>query len=340
LTGAHPFKTGGSNVKVGISVDQVIAREIGHLTRLPSLELGLDHGRNAGDCDSGYACAYVNNVSWSSDTTPAPKEVDPAAVFDRMFGTARDRGDAEGRDRRTQARKSVLDFVAEDAKALNRKLGAGDRAKLDEYATSVREIELRIEAARRLILESPPDPGDHSRPPDGIPSDVLQHIRLMWDLMALAFQTDTTRVATFMIGRDGSERHYTHLGLTEGHHALSHHENDDRKIDQIRKIDRFHIEQFAAFVKKLGSIKEGDGTLLDNSMIVCGAGIADGNRHNHDALPILFAGKGGGSITTGRRLNYDRDTPLCNLYMSMLERMGVKADRFGDSTGSLKNMST
>ena len=339
LTGAHPFKTGGSNVKVGISVDQLVAREIGHLTRLPSLELGLDHGGNAGDCDSGYACAYVNNVSWSSDTTPAPKEVDPAAVFDRLFGTTRDRaGDVEGRQQRTRNRKSVLDFVAEDAKALNRTLGAGDRAKMDEYATSVREIELRIEAARRLNLEQPPDPGAHTRPPDGVPADLVEHARLMWDLLALAFQTDVTRVATFMIGRDGSERHYTHLDITDGHHALSHHENDDRKIEQIKKIDRFHVEQFARFVEKLRGIREGDGTLLDNCMVVCGAGIADGNRHNHDALPILLAGKGGGSITPGRRLNYDRNTPLCNLYLSMMDRMGVKAPRFGDSTGVLGDL--
>jgi hypothetical protein len=338
LTGAHPFKTGGSNVKVGVSLDQMIAREIGHLTRLPSLELGLDHGGTAGDCDSGYACAYVNNISWSSDTTPAPKESNPAAVFDRLFGTSTERsGNSEEISRRAAARKSVLDFVADDARSLSRQLGAGDRAKLDEYSTSVREVEKRIEAARRLNQEHPADPHGEQRP-TGIPADVVEHIRLMWDLLALAFQTDSTRVATFMIGRDGSERRYAHLGIKDGHHALSHHENDDHKIEQIRKIDQFHVEQYARFIEKLRGIKEGDGTLLDNCMILCGAGIADGNRHNHDALPILLAGKGGGRITPGRRLNYDRNTPLCNLYLAMLDGMGVNAPRFGDSSTPLAGL--
>jgi hypothetical protein len=335
LTGAHPFKTGGSNVKVGVSADQVAAREIGHLTRLPSLELGLDLGTAAGDCDSGYACAYANNVSWSSDSTPAPKEIDPAAVFDRMFGSTSDRSDPQGAMRRLQMRKSILDFVREDAKSLTRTLGAGDRHKMDEYTTSVREIEKRIASARALNASQSPPPSEFARP-DGVPQSIVEHIELMWDLLALAFQTDVTRVSTFMIASDGSERHYKHLGISDGHHALSHHENDAAKIEAIKKIDRFHVGQFGRFIAKLKSIKEGEGTLLDNCMIMCAGGIADGNRHNHDALPVLLAGRGGGTITPGRRLNYVRGMPLCNLYVSMLERMGVNVPRFGDSTGPLK----
>jgi hypothetical protein len=351
LTGTHPFKTGGSNIKLGVSMDQVAAQAIGHMTRLPSLELGLDRGSGAGDCDSGYACAYVSNVSWSSDTTPMPKEVDPAAVFDRMFGTSGDRAaDESARQRRLKQRKSVLDFVADDTRALNRKLGAGDRHKIDEFTTSVREIEKRIDAVRKLNAADAPKPGDFARPADGMPADVREHIMLMWDLMALAFQTDVTRVSTFMMAGDGSDRRYTHLGLTEGHHTLSHHQNEEHKIEAIKKIDQFHMEQFARFVERLKSIREGDGTLLDHSMILCGAGIGDGNAHNHDVLPILLAGRGGGTITPGRHVRYGSNTPLCNLYVSMLQRMTAAnggADlgsntgglaRFGDSTGPLAQL--
>lgn len=336
LTGAHPFKTSGSNIKLGVSMDQVAAREVGHHTRLPSLELGLDTGGSAGDCDSGYACAYVHNVSWGSDTTPVPKEVDPAVVFDRLFGgEGGGKDDEAARQKRLRYRKSILDFVAEDARALNATLGAGDGHKLDEFATSVREIEKRVEAARQQNAAIAPPPG-RERPAGGIPQDdVVAHVELMWDMLALAFQTDVTRISTMMIGRDGSERSYKNLGISDGHHSLSHHQREERKIEQIKKIDRFHVEQFARFVEKLRGIKEGEGTLLDNCMILCGAGIGDGNRHNHDALPVLLAGRGGGAITPGRHVQYAPDTPLCNLYVSMLERMGVKPPRFGDSTGPL-----
>jgi hypothetical protein len=339
LTGAHPFKTAGSNIKLGVSMDQVAAREFGHLTRLPSLELGLDRGGAAGDCDSGYACAYVNNVSWSSDTTPVPKEVDPGAVFERLFSAPGDANAEAGRQKRLRYRKSILDLVADDAKRLERSLGAGDRRKLDEFATSVREIEKRVEAARAHDAANAARPDDAARPAAGVPQDVTEHFRLMWDMLALAFQMDVTRVSTIMIGRDGSERSYNNLGISEGHHALSHHQREQAKIEAIKKIDRFHVEQFARFVEKLRGMKEGEGSLLDNCMIVCGAGIGDGNRHNHDNLPIILAGRAGGTITPGRHVQYGENTPLCNLYVSMLDRMGVKTPRFGDSTGALGELS-
>ena len=340
LTGAHPYKTSGSDIKLGVSVDQVAARAIGNKTRLPSLELGLDRGALAGNCDSGYACAYVSNVSWSSETTPVPKEVNPSKVFDRLFGPANEREAAEFRAKRLRYRKSILDFVADDAKKLSRELGKSDQRKLDEFTTSVREIEKRVERdreqqAKAKELAKVPD----VKLPDEIPDDIQEHFRLMTDMLVLAFQMDLTRVSTFMVASDGSDRTYRMLGISEGHHTLSHHGNNKEKIDQIRKIDKFHAEQFAYFLKRLSEIKEGDKTLLDNSMVLFGCGIGDGNRHNHHDLPILLAGRGGGTITPGRHLQYEKNTPLCNLYVSMLDRMGAKVDKFGDSTGALPNLS-
>jgi hypothetical protein len=339
LTGAHPCKTSGSDIKLGVSVDQVAAKAVGAQSRLPSLELGLDRGALAGNCDSGYACAYVSNVSWSSETTPVPKEVNPSKVFDRLFGPANERDAAEFRAKRLRYRKSILDFVADDAKSLGRSLGKNDQRKLDEFTTSVREIEKRVERdreqqAQAKELAKVPD----VKLPEEIPDDIREHFRLMADMLVLAFQMDLTRVSTFMVASDGSDRAYRTLGIAEGHHTLSHHGNSKEKIDQIRKIDKFHVEQFAYFLKRLAEIKEGDKSLLDNSMILFGCGIGDGNRHNHNDLPILLAGKAGGSIAPGRHLQYEKNTPLCNLYVSMLERMGAKVDRFGDSTGPLANL--
>jgi hypothetical protein len=343
LTGAHPYKTAGRNIKIGVSVDQVAANAIGERTRLPSLELGLDKGAQAGGCDSGYACAYSNNVAWSSDTTPVPKEVNPANVFDRLFGTGGDKAAREAKERRMKYRKSILDFVAGDAKELNAKLGAGDRRKMDEFQTSIREIEKRIEHARQLALRQqqqvvkPPD--GFPRPDDGRPDNVEEHMKLMWDLLALAFQMDVTRVSTLMVAGDGTDRSYTNIGITEGHHSLSHHAGDKEKVAAIKKIDRFHMEQFGHFVKRLKSIKEGDGTLLDHCMVMAGCGIGDGNRHNHNNLPIVLAGGGNGTIKQGRHIRYPKETPLCNLYLAMLDRMGVKQQRFGDSTEVLGQLS-
>ena len=338
LTGAHPHKTAGADIHAGVSVDQVAANAIGNQTRLPSLELGLDKGSLAGDCDSGYSCAYVTNISWRSPADPMPHEVSPAAVFDRLFGSDDERAAAENRVRRLRDRKSILDFVTEDSRALSRRLGKADQDKLDEFTTSIRQIERRIDRARQDA--APPLAPGMPKPPPGVPEDFQEHMRLMCDLLVLAFQMDLTRVSTLMIAHDGSERTYRNLGISDGHHSLSHHGGNQNKLDQLARINRFHVEQFAYFVGRLNDIQERDGrTLLDNSMIVFGCGISDGNQHNHNDLPILLAGRGGGSVTPGRHLKLPaRETPLCNLYLSMLERMGVKQDRFGDSTGRLTQL--
>ena len=340
LTGAHPYKTAGSDIKLGVSVDQMAAKKVGAQTRLPSLELGLERGALAGNCDSGYACAYVSNVSWSSETTPVPKEVNPSAVFERLFGSANEREAAEGRAKRLRYRKSILDLVADDAKRLSRDLGKNDQRKLDEFTTSVREIEKRVERDReqQAQLKAQSKVPDVKLPED-VPDDLQEHFRLMADMLVLAFQTDATRVSTFMVASDGSDRTFRPLGISEGHHTLSHHGRSKEKLTQIQKIDQFHVEQFAYFLGRLASIREGEKTLLDNSMILFGCGIGDGDRHNHHDLPILLAGKGGGTLTPGRHVKYEKNTPLCNLYVSMLGRMGEKVERFGDSTGALGNLS-
>lgn len=335
LTGAHPVKTGGVDIKVGQSVDQVAAERIGKLTRLPSIELGTEGGRNAGQCDSGYSCAYSNNISWKTASTPMAKEINPKLVFERLFGSADDRDALKGQAKRDEYRKSILDLVTEDASKLKQQLGQTDRRKIDEYFTSVREIEQRIERARE----------DHSKRqipdltlPAGVPKQLDEHITLMFDLMTLAFQTDTTRIATFMMANEGSNRSYPMVGVNDGHHHLSHHQNKQDWVNQIKKIDKYLVGHFARFLEKLDGIKEGNGTLLDQSMIVYGSAIADGNRHSHNDLPILLAGQGGGTITSGRRLSYPKNTPLNNLFLSMLDRMDSGVDQLGDSTGRLKGL--
>ncbi len=336
LTGRQPRKTHGADIKVGMSADQHVANAIGDKTRFPSLELGIEPGKPAGNCDSGYSCAYQANFSWRTDSTPNAKEVDPKAVFDRLFGGVDPKELAEARARRELYNQSVLDFVNEDAKGLSKSLGTGDKKKLDEYLASVREVEMRIEKARRVNAAPIPKP-DMERP-TGVPRDWQDHVRLMIDLLVLAFQTDLTRVITFPIANDGSNRPYKMIGVPEGHHELSHHGSDPKKLEKIKKINVLHMEQFAYMLEKMKAVKEGDGNLLDNSMIVYGSGIGDGNRHNHDDLPILLAGRGGGSIKCGRHLVFPKsaDTPLMNLYLALFERMGAPARSFGDSTGVLK----
>src|SRR5882672_6738146 len=267
LTGCQARKTQGADIRVGVSVDQLAASRVGRQTRFPSLELGCDRGKQVGNCDSGYSCAYSFNISWKSDSTPMPPEVDPRQVFDRLFGAGSRTEILENRALRDQYQKSVLDFVLEDAKRLKSNLGYTDRRKLDEYMTAVRELEQRIQQAEKYASVLP----DYNKPV-GIPKDYEQHIRLMYDLLTLSFQTDSTRISSFIMAHDGSNRPYPFIGVSDGHHDLSHHGNDEAKKQKIAKINQFHITQFAYFLKKLKSVKEGEGTLLDNSMIVYGSG--------------------------------------------------------------------
>jgi hypothetical protein len=335
LTGRQPRKTHGADIRVGISADQHVAQAIGDQTRFPSLELGIERGAQAGNCDSGYSCAYSSNLSWRSESTPNAKEVDPKLVFERLFGGNDPKELAEARARRELYHKSILDFVHDDVRRLNQVLGNRDKQKLDEYLSSVREIEQRLERVRQANSAPPPQP--NMPKPGGIPADLQEHIRLMMDLLVLAFQTDLTRVATFPLANDGSNRPYKLIGVSEGHHDLSHHGGDPNKHAKIRKINTFHIQQLAYMLEKMKNIREGDGCLLDNLMLVYGSGISDGNRHNHDDLPILLIGKGGGTIRGGRHLVFPKkaDTPLMNLYLALFERMGVPTKSFGDSTGVL-----
>jgi hypothetical protein len=336
LTGRQPRKTHGADIRAGQSADQHVATVIGDHTRFPSLELGIEGGRQAGNCDSGYSCAYSSNLSWRAEATPNAKEVDPKQVFERLFGDGDAKDVAAGRAKRELYNRSILDFVSADAKKLTNTLGGTDKRKLDEYLTAVREIELRLDKAKKAATGKPAmKPGMAA--PAGIPKDYVDHVRLMCDLMVLALQTDTTRVVTLPFANDGSNRAYQPIGVSDGHHDLSHHQRNADKLAKIKKINTFHVEQLAYLVGRMQAVKEANGsTLLDNTMLVYGSGISDGDRHNHDDLPILLLGKGGGTIETGRHVVYAKDTPLMNLYLSLFDRMGAPTERFGDSTGRLK----
>ena len=332
LTGAQPRKTDGANIRAGISADQLAAARIGDRTRLASLEIGTEASKLAGGCDSGYSCIYQSNLAWRSATQPMPKEVNPKLIFERLFGAG---SDLE-RQRRDAARKSVLDAVREDYRELNSRLGADDQRKLDEYFTAVREMELRI-AKSGTEGQKPLPVG--ALPPKGIPESYAEHLRLLADLIVLAFQTDTTRVATFVLANEGSNRAYPFIGVRDGHHSISHHGHDPVKLSKIQDINVFHSTQLAYLLERLKAVKEGDGNLLDHSMIVYGSGNGDGDRHNHDDLPILLAGKGCGTIKQGRHVVYSKETPLNNLWVSMLNRMDIRDVQLGDSTGELKKLS-
>ena len=342
LTGRQARKTHGADIKVGVSADQHVATAMRDTTRFPSLELGIERGLNAGNCDSGYSCAYSANLSWRSESTPNAKECDPKAVFDRLFSGTDPKELAEARAKRELYNKSVLDFVMEDAKDLGATLGSGDQKKLDEYLTSVREVEQQIQKAKAASKAAPPKPNMQAPEPHDDKywrEHTQEHTRLMCDLMVIAFQTDLTRVVTLPFANEGSNRSYRMIDVSEGHHELSHHGNDQKKLDKIAKINKFHMEQFAYLVGKMKAVKEPNGTtLLDNVMLMYGSGNGDGNRHNHDDLPILLVGKGGGTIESGRHVVFGRrpEIPLTNLFLALFERMGAPAKSFGDSTGVLK----
>ena len=335
LTGVHPKKTSGADIHNGVSVDQIAARTLGKETRFASLELGCERGGTSGDCDSGYSCAYSSSVSWKSETTPVAKEVNPRLVFERLFGNGKATEESESLARRDLLNKSVLDFILEDAAALKGRLGARDARKMDEYFTSVREIEQRlVKFENQGKLEIAAGVGK----PGGIPADYGEHIRLMGDMMVLAFQADLTRVCTFMFANDGSNRSFAQIGVPEGHHDVSHHGKQEDKLAKKLKIDRYHVEQLAYILNRMKAVREGDGTLLDHTMLVYGAGISDGDRHNHDDLPLLIAGGKKAGVRTGQHLVYDQGTPMNNLFMTMLDRSGVRVDHLGDANGQLKGL--
>ena len=331
LTGAQPRKTSGTDIHAGISVDQAAAPHIGDQTRIPSLELGIEPGHRAGNCDSGYSCVYSATMAWKSATQPLPKEVNPKLAFDRLFSTE---PNAE-RLQRDDERKSILDFVKQDSKDLIHKVSGNDARKLDEYFSAIRDIEMRIASAEKFpSIEDI----DYSAP-EKIPADFQEHVRLMLDLIVLAFQTDVTRIVTFSLANEGSNKTYPSIDISDGHHNLSHHGGDKAKMEKIRKINLFHTQQLAYLLEKLDSIPEGEGTLLDHSMIAYGSGNSDGNRHHHHDLPTLLSGGGCGKINDGRHIQYPKETPLNNLWLSMLNRMDVNLRKIGDSTGILEGLS-
>jgi hypothetical protein len=335
LTGMHPRKTAGADIKIGISVDQVAAQKIGSATRFASLELGLEDGRLVGSCDSGYSCAYSNNLAWRTENSPLPPEINPRLVFERLFGTGDEVEDAAARARRLKYEKSILDSVVAETGSLKSTLGPTDQRKLDEYLHSVREIEQRIAANERDHREmAPPFPK-----PEGAPLDYSEHCRLMYDLMTVAMQMDATRVITLMMGREGSTRAYREIGISDAHHPLTHHRNDETMVSKVKQINRYHVEQFAYFIGKLRQTQDGDGTLLDHSMILYGSGLADGNRHTHHDLPVLLVGGGNGTLKPGRHVRYASETPMNNLFVAMLDRMGVEVESLGDSNGKLGYLS-
>jgi hypothetical protein len=333
LTGVQPKKTAGSDIHLGISVDQIAANKLGHLTKLPSLELSTDGQRSAGKCDSGYSCAYQFNLSWRNETTPLNPEMDPRLVFERLFGLGAASNNPEAKRRRAM-QKSILDMVQDDAKALQRTVSGQDKAKLDEYFSAVRDIEQRIERNEKMTKALPK--GVQS--PSGVPEKYQDHIRMMFDMLVLAFQTDTTRIATFGLAHDGSNRSFAEIGVPDGHHQISHHQDDTEKLRKIALIDQFYIQQLAYFLDRMKTMKEGEHNLLHNSMVVYGGGIRDGNRHNHEDLPIILAGHAGGTFSPGRRILHNGETPMTNLYLTMLDRLGVPAERIGDSTGRLEGV--
>ena len=333
LTGVRVKKTAGSDIQAGISIDQVAAQQIGHLTRFPSLELTCDAVRKSGNCDSGYSCAYQYNLAWRSANTPVAPEPNPRLFFERLFGAGAPGERAASFKRRQTQQRSIMDFVLDDARSLQRQLAHRDQQKLDEYLFSVREIEKRIETAERF--GEAPDPS--ATTPAGIPPSYEEYIQVMYDMMVLAFQTDSTRLATFLMANEGSNRSFSEIGIAEGHHYLTHHQNKQDMIDKVAEIDLFYMKQFAKFLEKMDQTKDVDGmSLLHNSMILYGSGNADGNRHTHVNLPVVLAGGGGGALTPGRFAKFG-GVPMSNLLLSLADRMGVQGvERLGDSTGRVE----
>ncbi len=328
LTGVRIKKTAGSDIKAGISIDQVVANEIGHHTRFASLELTCDVVRKSGECDSGYACAYEYNLAWSAPNQPLAPEHNPQFAFERLFGDGARNERVANLKRRESEQHSILDYVLEDAKSLNAKLDGRDRQKLDQYLTSVREIEQRIAISRTMPVANPDVDA-----PAGVPPNYSDHVELMFDMLLLAFQTDSTRIATLLLAREGSNRPFNDIGISSGHHDLSHHKNTPDSVEMVKLIDRWYVERLAAFLEKMDQTEEADGkSLLHHSMILYGSGNADGNRHTHVNLPVVLAGTGGGAFKPGRYIKA-KSQPIPNLFLSMADAMGTNIPAHGDSTG-------
>lgn len=335
LTGVHPKKTGGADIHAGISADQIAARELGKATQLSSLEIGLEQPQLAGNCDSGYSCAYTNTISWRNETTPLPMEINPRAVFERLFGDG-DSTDSKARMAALKDQSSILDYVTGDLDRLESNLGAGDRGKLTQYLDAVRDIERRIKRAEEQAynIHLP-----NMEKPAGVPDEFEEHARLMMDMMVIAWQTDMTRVVSFMMAREGSNRSYRAIGISDGHHSCTHHMNDPVKIEKTTKINEYHVKTFAYLLDKLKKTPDGDGSLLDHSLIVYGSSISDGNAHTHDNLPLLLIGGAAGQVKGGRHIVYQKETPMNNLLLSMLDKGGLQApEKLGDSTGRLDRL--
>jgi hypothetical protein len=334
LTGVHPKKTEGVGIRAGISADQIAAREFGKSTQLASLELGLESASLAGGCDSGYSCAYTNTVCWRGDTTPLPVEVNPRIIFERLFGDG-DSTDPVARKAMLNEQRSILDYVSGSIDRLENKIGPADRHKLSEYLDAIRDIERRIQKAEQQSAEIKIPAMQR---PTAIPEVFEDHAKLMMDLQVIAWQTDMTRVITFMLGRAGSNRPYRQIGISDGHHSITHHQNDPVKIANVAKIDAYLVKTFAYFLEKLKATPDGDGNLLDHSLILYGSGLGDANVHTHHDLPTAVFGAGGGRLKGGRHLKYAKETPLNNLLLSLLDMGGVHTDKFGDATGELQHL--
>jgi hypothetical protein len=333
LTGVHPRKTAGADIQNGISVDQVAAQHLAGQARFSSLELGCDDSRTVGNCDSGYSCAYTNSLAWRGPSTPMPPETNPRLVFERLFGDIDTSLPPETRARRLLHRRSILDLVTARTNELMGDLGTSDRRKLDEYLSSIREIEVRIERAEKDLNGLTPGIDK----PSGVPVLYADYVNLMFDLQLVAFQTDSTRIVTMMMGREGSMRTYPEIGVPDPHHPLTHHRGNPEWIEKVTQVNTMHMELFAGFLKKLRETPDGDGTLFDHSMIVYGSGLSDGNKHTHDDLPVLITGRAG-NLRLGRHVIYDKGTPMTNLFLTVLDRMGVPAERLGDSTGAIEHL--
>jgi len=336
LTGAHPKKTEGVGIHAGISADQVAAKELGKNTQLASLEVGLDSPSLAGGCDSGYSCAYTNTISWRGPTTPLPMEMNPRALFERLFGDG-DSTDPAARLAALKDQGSLLDYLTGDIDRMETSLGPRDRSKLTEYLDSIRDVERRIQKAEEQnagmkmpVIERPA----------GVPAEFEEHAKLMMDLQVIALQADLTRVITFMIGREGSNRSYRNIGISDGHHSITHHQNDPEKIEKVTQIDTYHVKLFAYYLDKLQSTRDGEGSLLDHSLILYGSSICDGNAHTHHNLPLALVGGAAGQVKGGRHIVFPKETPMTNLLLTMLDKAKVPVpEKLGDSTGELQLLS-